>query len=350
MKPHETRKDAWTDELRCGCTYQGFVGAAREIKRDGEFISFVLCDRKGSVPVRAHASRAAEPFSDGEAVACDFRVVRDHGSLRAIAGAVRKANRAGDAWHPLDLVPGLSERYKKAYSRLILGAAESVGRYEREEAKKDGRERHLHALLKAYLTAEELEVLSLRPASVSGAGRYLGGALALVGCAASIAKDCAIELGRLSCGLYPVELDFSLVVAAMLLSMAGMRDYVGEDLKKTKAGFCRGYYSVLEERLLPLMEESGLSEAERDRLLNVLQCMRPGTGALKGVTLEASVCRSAYALFCEVDEAALRISEGFSEEDAARGYAFDEQLSRPFLLEGGSEDETKGEKGVGKVS
>ena len=351
MKAHEKKKEAWTDGLKCGRAYQGFIGAASQVRRDGDFICFVLKDRKGSIPVRVHSLKAEEPFSDGDAVICDFRIVREKGSLCAIAGAVRKAGPAGDAWHPLDLSPGLSERYKRAYERLILQAAESVGRYEAEETKKDGRERHLHALLKAYLTKEEFEALSLRPASVSGPGRYLGGALALVGNCTSIAKDCVIELRRLSCGLYAAELDYSLVVSATLLCMSGIRDYVGEDLLKTKAGFCRGYFSLMQERLLPLMAECGLTDWERDRLLNVLQCMRPGAGAIRGVTLEASVCRSAYGLFCEVDEAARRISEGFTQEEDLRGYAFDEELSRPFLLDGGDgQEKEKGEKEVGKVS
>lgn len=348
MKAHETKKDIWTDELKCGRIYQGFIGAATQVKKEGEFITFVLRDRKGVVSVRLHESKAAGAFSDGDAVSCNFRVIRDNGNLLAIAGTVRRADRKSDKYHPLDLCAGLSERYKRAYERLILGAAESVGRYETEETKKDGRKRHLYALLKAYLTKEEFEVLSLRPASLSGAGRYLGGALALVGNCASIAKDCAIELKRLSCGLYGTELDFSLVVTATLLCMAGVKDYMGEDLKKTKTGFCRGYFSLLQDRLLPLMDGCGLTECEKDRLLNVLQCMRPGAGSIKGVTLEASICRSAYALFCEVDEAAARISEGFTEEEKLRGYAFDEGLSRPFLLE--EDMEKKGDKEVGKVS
>ncbi len=67
--------------------------------------------------------------------------------------------------------------------------------------------------------------------------------------------------------------------------------HVGDDMNKTQQGEIRGYISLLQSRIEPLIEQAGIDPVNADRLINTLLCMFPGVGSLKAVTIEGSVCR-----------------------------------------------------------
>lgn len=330
MMNHETKKEAWVRDVRTGNIYNHFIAGIKGLRKEQDSYLFCLFDKTGEIEAKMHIS-LADAVQDGGEVVADFSVIRKGGHQLAMVKALRRADRKNDQYNAMDLYKGLNEKYVHGYKSMVKQAVDFVGKYEQEKGKHQ--ERHYHELLMSYYTDEEFDVLASRPASVNGAGRYLGGALALVVNVTYAAKDAAIEFHRLSNGLYPVEMDYALVITATLLCMAGMRDYVGPDLKKTRKGIARGYYGLLQERLLPLCRECQLTEDEEDKILNTLMCMFPRCGAVKSVTVESSLCRGIYALYSEVDEAALFCAESADESSKVMGYCYSEKLQKPFLLE-----------------
>lgn len=333
MMHHEAKKEAWVKDTCTGNVYSGFIAGIRALRREQDTYFFFLFDRTGEIEAKLHSSILADAVVDGEEVVVDFSLIRREGHRMAMVKALRRADPQKDRYNAMDLYTGLGEKQVDGYRAMVRRAIDYVGKYEQERMAGRRQERHYHALLTAYYTEEEFGLLASRPASVNGAGRYLGGALALVVNVTYAAKDAAVEFHRFGSGLYPVEMDYALVITAALLCMAGMRDYIGTDLKKTRKGIARGYYGLLQERLIPLCRECQLTGDEEDRLLNTLMCMFPGCGAIKSVTVESSLCRGIYALYGEVDEAALFQSESPDEASRVMGYCYSGRLHRPFLLE-----------------
>ena len=339
MMYHEAKKDAWVKDVCTGNVYNGFVAGIKNLRRDQDIYLFFLFDKTGEIEAKLHSSILEDGMIDGDEVVADFSFIRKEGHKIAMVKALRRADPQRDHYNAMDLYTGLDKKHVDGYKAMIMRAIDYVGKYEQERTDTKHQERHFHALLTAYYTEEEFRTLASLPASVNGIGRYLGGALALIVNVTYAAKDVAIEFHRFGNGLYPVDMDYSLVITATLLCMAGMKDYVGPDLKKTRKGIARGYYGLLQERLLPLCRECQLTEDEEDKLLNTLMCMFPGCGAIKSVTVESSLCRGIYALYGEVDEAALFQSESPDEASKIMGYSYSDRLNRPFLINRQEEEE-----------
>lgn len=345
MKGHAAKKDAWIKDVCTGNVYSGFIAGIKNLRREQDIYFFFFFDKTGEIEAKLHSSILTEGVIDGDEVVADFSFIRKEGHKIAMVKALRRADPHKDHYNAMDLYTGLDGKHVDGYKTMIRGAIDYVGKYEQERMAGKRQERHYYALLSAYYTEEEFEMLASRPASVNGAGRFLGGALVLIVNVTYAAKDVAIEFHRLGNGLYPVDMDYTLVITAALLCMAGMRDYIGPDLKKTRKGIARGYYGLLQERLLPLCRECQLTGDEEDKLLNTLMCIFPGCGAVKSVTVESSLLRGIYALYEEVDEAALFQSESPDEASRIKGYCYSERLNRPFLImqqgkeEGDSQDE-----------
>jgi len=339
MMCHEIKKEAWVKDVCTGNVYNGFVAGIKNLRKEQDIYLFILFDKTGEIEAKLHSSILADAVADGDEVVADFSFIRKEGHKIAIVKALRRADPQRDHYNAMDLYTGIDDKHVDGYKAMIRRAIEYVGKYEREKKAGKQQERHYHALLTAYYTEEEFAALASLPASVNGIGRYLGGALSLIVNVTYAAKDVAIEFHRFGNGLYPVDMDYSLVITAALLCMAGMRDYVGTDLKKTRKGIARGYYGLLQERLLPLCRECQLTGDEEDKLLNTLMCMFPGCGAIKSVTVESSLCRGIYALYGEVDEAALFKSESPDEASRIMGYCYSERLNKPFLIDQQDEEE-----------
>lgn len=344
MMRHDTKKEAWIKDVCTGNVYSGFVAGIRNLRREQNTYFFLLFDKTGEIEAKLHSPTQTDVVADGEEVAVDFSVIRNKGHRIAMVKTLRKADPQKDNYNAMDLYIGLDARHADGYKAMVRSAIDYVKKYEQERLATRHREGHYHALLTAYYTEEEFGILASRPASVNGVGRYLGGALALLVNVTYAAKDAAIEFHRLGNGLYPVDMDYALVITSALLCMAGMRDYIGLDLKKTRKGIARGYYSLLQERLLPLCKGCQLTGDEEDKILNTLMCIFPGCGAIKSVTVESSLLRGIYALYSEVDEAALFQSQSPDEVSKVLGYCYSERLNKPFLIDQEEEEEGLNER------
>lgn len=342
MMYHEAKKEVWVKDVSTGNIYSGFVAGIKNLHQEQDMYLFFLFDKTGEIEAKLHSSILTNAIVDGDEVVVDFTFIRKEGHKVAMVKSLRKADPQKDHYNAMDLYTALDDKRVEGYKDMIKRAIEYVGKYEKERAAAKHQERHFHALLMSYYTEEEFKTLASVPASVNGAGRYLGGALSLVVNITYAAKDVAIEFHRLGNGLYPVNMDYSLLITAALLCMAGMKDYVGPDLKKTRKGIARGYYGLLQERLLPLCRECHLTGDEEDKLFNTLMCMFPGCGAIKSVTIESSLCRGIYALYDEVDKAALFQSEGTDETSKIMGYCYSDRLNKPFLIDCQEEEERGG--------
>ena len=323
MKQQETRKTVWLKDLVVGTITTVIAGAGNISAGETGACSFTMYDKSDEVDAVIPAGRKGDTLTDGVYV-FEMSVVLKKGHKQAIIKKWRRAEES-DNYSPMDIYTGISGEKAALYEKVIRGAVRAV-------TKQDKEQRGFDKLLNLYYTEEEFSVLSTRPASVNGAGRYGGGALALVANLAVLTKDFAYDLQQMGNGLYGETCDYALLITASLLSMSGVRDYIGDDNMKTSRGLARGYYSVMQTRLEPLMEKAGISEYESDRLLNMLHCMFPGTGALKSITWEASICRAIMALYTEMDEVSAYLAESPSDEELARGYRYSERLNRLFVL------------------
>ncbi len=333
MTRHNAKKEAWIKDVCTGNVYSDFVAGIKNLRKEQDMYFFLLYDKTGEIEAKLHSSTPVDAIAEGEEVVVNFSFIRKEGHKIAMVKALRRADPHSDNYNAMDLYTGLDSKHADSYRVMIRNAIDYVKKYEQKRLAARHQEGHYHSLLTAYYTEEEFEILACRPASVNGVGRYLGGALALVVNVTYAAKDVAIEFHRLGNGLYPVDMDYALIITAALLCMAGMRDYVGPDLKKTRRGIARGYYGLLQERLLPLCRDCQLSGDEEDKILNTLMCIFPGCGAIKSVTVESSLLRGIYALYGEVDEAALFQSESPDEVSKMQGYCYSEQLNKPFLID-----------------
>lgn len=323
MRQQEELKRTWLSEVKVGSVLTGVIAGAKNGRVDENACLFTMFDKTGELEAMIPAGRNNGVIEDGIYV-FEMSVVIKKGHKTAIVKEWRKAERT-DAYSPMDIYTGLDPERILLYQKVIRGAIATV-------EKQDKDMRGFYTLLNLYFTGEEMEVLARRPASVNGVGRYAGGALALVTNLAVLTKDFAYDLQKMGNGLYGEQCDYALMITACLLSMAGIAEYVGDDSRKSPKGLARGYYSVLQTRLEPLMEQAGVAPYEQDKLFNMLHCMFPGTGALKSVTWEASICRAIMALYTEVDEVAAYLAEAPSEEDLARGYRYSERLNRMFVI------------------
>ena len=329
MKGHRKNKDAWVQDLEYGTHYESFLAGIKNITEKDSHYEFTLFDRTGEI--RASIPKASVDGMGDGVYCCIFNVKLEKGVKFAVVKAIAKE----EAYSPMDIYVGISDETRTALVDRIKAAIGEV----RECEKHTGG--HYYALLIEYFTQAEVDLLAKRPASVADAGRYMGGALHLI---ANVATLCGaarhVSEGPQSAipnGLYDIKTDFPLMLTACLLCMAGMGEYVGDDMNKTLKGTIRGYHSLLQSRIEPLFESCGITQMEGDKLMNTLQCMFPGVGALKSIALEASVCRGCLALYKEMDQIASAISEVPTAEDMQKGYRYSEELQRPLLLNGSGE-------------
>lgn len=343
MKLHNTKKVSWIKDFAAGKLFEGFICGVKAIRAEGSSYRFVIYDKTGEMEAEMPVSRIPS-LGDGIYV-MEVAVIIKKGPKVGIVRSIRPAEPGKDEYTALDIYTGLSAEKVAQYKNLCLGAVSSVKNHD-ERGGKEGYGR----LLELYFTDEEFNLLASKPASVKGAGRYIGGALTQVANLAAHTKNFALENKRLGNGIYGEEIDYPLMLTACLLSMCAIGDYIGDDFKKTNKGMARGYYSLMQTRLDVLFDEAHLTEKGRDRLLNTLRCLFPGTGALKSITLESSICRAMLALYTEVDEVSAYLAEAPTDEDKVRGYRYSEDLKRAFFVYDDAEGETEGGEKNERVS
>jgi len=348
MIQYERKKNQWVSTLNYGTHYDNFVAAVRAIKKEDGKISFILFDKEGECKARMDESLLTDVFADGIYV-FSMGVSLNKGEKLALVKSVRKAVAGEDAYSPMDCYGGLSEervQFYKDHIKANIGAVINWDDTHPEQAT------HYGALLRRYFSQEEVNRLAIRPGSVTdnrwqlNCGRYVGGALAVVANVSTLCIQVGTVAEQYANGLYENAMDYPLLTTASLLCMAGMSDYVDDDMNKTQKGVIRGYHSLLQSRIEPIIKEVGVSQMDGDKLLNTLQCMFPGSGSIKSVTPESSVCRAMLSLYDEMDSCAEFLSEAPSEEEAKSGYRYSKNLGRFFVFPPKEDPKPSVESGV----
>lgn len=347
MIQYERKKNLWVDKLCYATHYDNFVAAVRAIKKEEGKISFILFDKNGECKARMDEG-IIEAFTEGIYV-FSMGVSLDKGEKLAIVKSVRPAIAGKDEYSPMDCYGGISQEKIKLYNKQL---DKNIGFVVKWEDNHPEMKVGYSELLREYFSKEEKERLSMRPGSVNDSrwqlscGRYVGGALATV---ANISTMCIMVrwvAEQLSNGLYDTTTDYPLMITASLLCMAGMSDYVGDDMNKTQQGVVRGYHSLLQSRIEPLIKKVGMSQLDGDKLLNTLQCMFPGAGSIKSVTPESSVCRAILELYDEMDSCDEYLSEAPTEEEAKNGFRYSSKLGRFFVFKPAESDALSDGSGV----
>lgn len=333
MIQYERKKQEWVSTLNYGTHYENFVAAVRAIRKEEGKIVFILFDKEGESKARMDEN-LIDSFSEGIYV-FSMGVSLNKGEKLCIIKSVRPAVAGVDAFSPMDCYGGLSEEMLDKYKKKIKANIGMVINWERNHPDESA---NYGKLLKLYFTPAEVDRLSIRPASVSdvrwqlNCGRYVGGAIAVLANVSTMCLMVRTTAEELSNGLYDVMTDYPLLVTASLLCMAGISEYVGDDMKKTQKGVIRGYHSLVQSRIEPLLKEAGVSQINGDKLLNTLQCMFPGSGSIKSVTVESSICRAILELFNEMDSCDEYLSEAPDEEEAKNGFRYSKTLGRFFVF------------------
>lgn len=330
MVLHDLKKNDFVNDLKFCQVYENFIGGIKGIVTTDMYVTFTLYDKSGEVFARIPLANIAEGVSITEGIyVLSFSVILDVKEGEKTCTVVKmEPAKAGDQFSPMDIYSGLSEEKISQYKGIVRGCAGVVRQWEMD---KYGEPRYFK-VLHAYFTNAEMDILSRRPASVLDCGRFYGGALALV---ANVAEQCRMnrEISEeMSHGLYRTETDYSLMLTACLLCMAGEKEYVDDNMNKTQRGVVRGYHSLLQSRVEELIAASGINQYDGDRLLNTVHCMFHGGGKIKGVEKEATVCRMLLDLYRTSDMIDECLSEAPDEKDIEKGFKFSQTLNSYFLV------------------
>lgn len=328
MRIHENRKNVWVDGLSVGKQYENFIGGIKNVRNEESKCCFTLFDKTGEIEAEMPKGKGTISHVNGIVYVTDIAICMLKGHKTAVLRSIRFAESEKDLYNPMDIFQGISVEAAEKFKQHIRLAVQYVIDTENAQHITDG----YGKLLSLYYTDEELKLLAEKPGSVNDNARYAGGALVTVCTVTYMAKDICREYTRFDNGLYQQKIDYILLVSACLLCMCGMTAYVGDDLNKTRKGYARGYYSLMQTRLEELFAASGISEERADKLLNTLHCMFPGAGAIKSVTFESSICRSVFLMFSEMDRVADFLSQSPTEDELERGLRYSPELERPFLV------------------
>lgn len=206
-----------------------------------------------------------------------------------------------------DLVQGLSKEKIGEYISLIHKRQKNV--------RHDGYSR----LLTCCLDDATLQQLANMPATLGFYGRYPGGALAGAACIAEMVTQAGCTYVTQHNGLYPVNINWSLLLTAALLNTYGVLGYLTPEApyKKTAIGVDRGYTSILQSKLehIIYVNQLPLLEAEVSRLLNVICCAVSQRTSIKATSKEGILLRHMLALYAELDMLDCCIAEQASDEN-----------------------------------
>lgn len=291
-------------ELEIGDMIEDAVYGIRDIRSVSGRRYCTLYDKTGSAD--ALLPRGSDAAGLGETVRVSGLVLKGKDmSIEISVSEIAHASR----YDPAEIFDGLSDDAKRHCLKVIAGAKAVVGKEDRQGSQ----------ILSGYLTREELEYLSVTPATLCRHGRYNGGALMSIAALAVLCRDIAIEHNRMDAGVYRVEpLCVPIMLTASLISCIGLRDYMeAPERARTVKGIERGYMSLCQTRLEELIRAGRLevSEAYVSRLLNLLSCSVVKRTGLKATSREGTVMRHAYRLLAELD----MIDSSITQDGAAEG-------------------------------
>ena len=213
----------------------------------------------------------------------------------------------GDTYKANEIFSGLSPEKIKEYNDFINASIERLIS-----------DKGLRLLVRAVLSKSMLNDLATLPASLAYHGRYMGGALAATATVTRMVAQNVIAYNKMSNGLYKIDYDWSVLIAASLLHMIGIPGYITNERpwRYTEAGLSRGYMSLVQEKLVSVIREKKIpvSDENLSKVLDILACSVPRKSGIRAVTPEGRMFRAVLLNYEEIDQLAAALdSHEFSE-------------------------------------
>ncbi len=298
--------------LTIGDSIREKVFALKSIEHQGEVMAGYLTDKTGEIPFQISAERFNPSMKEMIGGAVKVSGVVLNGKNMAPYIKVKALEKAAEGeYKPSDLFTGLDEAHVTAYKKIIQATITKIPDPE------------IQKYVKATLSADVLDTLARFPATCGYHGRYQGGALASTALVSKIAVQAGVQYQKWGNGLYSSPLDWSVLLAATLLHMAAVPEYIvsGEPpFKKSRKGIERGYISCLQS----VLEEAPLDDEKLSRILNCLGAAVPMKTAVKATSAEGVLLRHCLLMYEELD----MLDAGRAEDDSEEDEYFDPRLHR----------------------
>ncbi len=193
----------------------------------------------------------------------------------------------------------------------------------------------LLSLVSHFVTKENLNKLAQLPATISDYGSYVGGALVATSQISGLSIQHAVISTKRSGELYHVPSDFSMLVAASLLSQMAKPMYfdVNNPFEKSKQGVILNYFPMLQSLIVRTVAEKKIqiSETKLNTLLNILSVAltRSDIVATSKEALMMSQAVDSYRKM-EIFEEGYHHAN-FGEGDSAKTYVYGEKGNFYYL-------------------
>ena len=285
-----------TKEMVIGDAIKGNVYLLKTASKqaDGSY-NIELSDRSGTISGKIPAERWNNSYNSLIGGAVSVHAVVHVGAENTPLVKVKSLGKPDPAsYRTADLFDGLSDTQIKAYKTAIARLWEKIPSNE------------IKQLVKAVLTKDTINAMSVRPASLDGHGRYMGGALAATAAVTNIAVTEMAAYARTENGIYHLPVEWSVLMGAGLLHMAAIPEYYTQDhpFRKTEIGVQRGYLSLLQTRIESAVRvhRLSISEGQLNRLLNTLASGRIIRSGVSPTSPEGHILRSALIFYRTLDE------------------------------------------------
>lgn len=287
--------------------------------KDGEYIA-TFADKTGETEGRIREELVTDDIKSSVKGAVKITAIAKPGKELAPLLQVKKIAYAKPGeYKSSELFDGLSEEKISEYKEIIRMCQSYVHH--------DGYKK----LLAIVLTEENLNKLSVMPATLNYYGIYKGGALAGAALISRMVLDTGTDYVKYCNGLHQQNIDWSLLLTASLLNTFGVLQYLTPEapFRKTQTGVDRGYPSVLQSMLERIVISNGipLREEELSKLINVITCSVASRTGVKATTKEGILLRHTLALYAELDMLDYGISE-YEPETEGETYFFNSKLHR----------------------
>lgn len=283
----------------------------------------VLKDRTGTLACELATERYEASMADlvGGAVKVTFIIINGQnttslGVIKALAAAEK------GTFKPSELFDGLSTEKITEYTGIIKYHISKIP------------DPSIRSFVSQILTDDTLLKLSQIPASLGYHARYCGGALATTACVTKLVSQVGLQYVRGENGLYQVNLDWSLLLAASLLQCVGLPEYITSEapFRKTDIGIERGYMSVLQHKIeMAHFENKLISDDVLARILNILASSVPMKSGVKATHSEGKILRKCLHLYEELDIQDAEIAGHVVDGD--ENYFFDSKLKGYISLQ-----------------
>lgn len=306
------------EKLVIGEKIEGKVVILKSLKNQ----SCEITDKSGVV-VNGHIIPPTDEGLVGKAVTITA-VVKPGQNRQPFLNIKKIALAEKSEYKPSELFDGLSKEVIDNYKKTITSAITAI------------KNPQLKALVEKCLTEENLQMMQIRPATLSKHGVYSGGALAATAIVTMFTRDIGVRYVTNANGLVEQKVDWSLLLSGALLHCLGSIEYYTDEepFEKTEKGVYLGYHSCLQTMLLKASEDIEIADETLYKLFNIIQSAC-GKG-VRATSKEGIILRHCINMYSEMDAFDYGVAEkNVPYEEGERSYYYDQSMNRFIIKEKG---------------